>query len=112
MDANLGATIAQFYRGSRELPASAFQEWALEQAKALVPFDSAIWGRAGMEAGKALIYSVHLHRLPSESLASYVRFKDRDVVGAKAFREMGTTMRFSAAQVVSDREMLEEHVRR
>ena len=94
------------------MPASRFQDAALDAVKPHVPFESAIWGRAGMENGVAQIYSVHLHRLPPESLQSYARFKDRDVVGAMAMRELGRTVRTSAREVVADREMLEEHVRR
>jgi DNA-binding CsgD family transcriptional regulator len=104
--------VLKLYRGSRSVPASDFQDAALEAVKQEVPFSSAIWGRAGMEEGVAQIYSVHLHGLPPESLESYARFKDRDVVGAMAMRELGRTIRTSAHEVVTDREMLEQHVRR
>ena len=104
--------VVELYRGSRTMPASQFQDWGLDAIKPRVPFASAIWGRAGMESGTALIYSVHLHRLPPESLESYARFRDRDVVGAMAMHSLGRTIRTSAHEVVTDAEMLEQHVRR
>lgn len=113
MAISLDSLILTLYRGSRDTSAGTFRDWALEQAAGHVHFASAIWGRAGIENGMAQIYSVHLHRLPPDSLASYARFKERDVVGAMAMRDMGTTIRAVGREVMAnDPEMHEEHVRR
>ncbi|MBX3665460.1 MAG: response regulator transcription factor [Burkholderiales bacterium] len=113
MISSLSDLILSLYRGSRDIPATAFQDWALEQTRQTLAFESAIWGRAGIENGMAQIYSVHLHRLPPESLASYARFRDRDTVGAMAMQAMGTTIRAAGHEVLAnDPEMLEQHVRR
>ncbi|MBX3651317.1 MAG: helix-turn-helix transcriptional regulator [Burkholderiales bacterium] len=110
---SLTSLILSLYRGSRDIPATAFQDWALKQTRQILAFESAIWGRAGIENGMAQIYSVHLHRLPPESLASYARFRDRDTVGAMAMQAMGTTIRAAGHEVLAnDPEMLEQHVRR
>ena len=112
METPASTVILELYRASRGMPASRFQDWVLDAIKPYVPFTSAIWGRAGIEHGTAQIYSVHLHGLPPESLESYARFRDRDVIGAMAMREPGRTVRTSAHDVLDDADMLEQHVRR
>ena len=105
--------ILNLYRGTREIAPLTFQDWALDQLKTLAQFNSAIWGRGGVENGMAQIYSVHLHHLPPDSLASYARFRERDTVGAAAMRAMGSTINTVArTALAADPEMYEHHVQR
>ena len=111
--ASLLSTVSALYRDARTLPVDIFQDSALERVKRHLPFDTALWGRAGMEAAGATIYSTHLHKLPDESLASYLRFKDRDVIGARAFQQPGRgILSVCLRDAAHDPEMLNDHCRR
>ena len=47
------------YRDGRNISLRSFQDWALEQLRGLIAFDSAWWGNAAMEPNK--IHWLHLY---------------------------------------------------
>jgi DNA-binding CsgD family transcriptional regulator len=80
MNANVNQLIADLYRGSRDVPYPAFQEWALQQLRGAVAFDAAWWGRG---ANKPLmIHQVHLHRCAPTLVEDYAPW-----IGVDFFRE-------------------------
>lgn len=110
---DLMSTIAALYQAARTSPVDKFQDSALALMKRHVAFDTALWGRAGMEPEGPRIYSAHLHNLPEDSLASYLRFRERDVIGARAFQAPGRAIATTASRdLAHDAEMLNDHCRR
>ena len=55
----LNTITLALYREGRDIPLRSFQDWALEQVRSLIPFDSAWWGSAAMAPNK--IHWLHLH---------------------------------------------------
>lgn len=59
----LHAFISNLYRGGADIPAQDFQTWALNELKALIPFDAAVWGMGN--ARRAKFHNVMVQGLPS-----------------------------------------------
>ena len=98
----LDACVIALYRASREVPAEAFQDRALEQAGELVPFDFAVWSRAALEGGAVRLYAPHALHLPPGAMEAQIRLGDRDVLGAAAFAALGRTVNASPARDFTD----------
>lgn len=88
-----GGAVLDLYRGCRELPVNAFQDWAFECVKTVLPFDSALWmtGTLDMKSGDAVFHTFHLHKQPPQLLADWAKIEDRAVFSRKVFSSPGTT---------------------
>jgi DNA-binding CsgD family transcriptional regulator len=75
MNTALCSYVLRLYQGSRECSATHFTDWALEQSRELVHFDSALWatGFAGVS-----INSVHLYNLPPEIIQEWEAYRKND----------------------------------
>ncbi len=75
MNTALCSYVLRLYQGSRECSATRFTDWALEQSRELVYFDSALWatGFAGVS-----INSVHLYKLPAEIVQEWEVHRKND----------------------------------
>lgn len=98
----LDACVVALYRASREQPAGAFQEHALDLAGELVPFDFAVWSRAALEEGAVRLYGAFELRMPPGAMAAQAQMGERDVLGALAFANLGRTVLASPAAALTD----------
>lgn len=75
MNTTLCSYVLRLYQGSRECSATRFTDWALEQSRELLHFDSALWatGFAGVS-----INSVHLYNLPPEIVQEWEAHRKND----------------------------------
>ena len=87
--------ILALYRGCREQPVEAFQDWAFEQVKFVLPFDSALWLTSALypDGSHATIHTRHLHKQPPQLIADWARCQDRTVFTKKVFGSPGVTFR-------------------
>ena len=102
----LDRCVLTLYRAAREQSAEDFSGAALQIASTLVPFDFAVWSRAALEDGKVHLYSIYDWRLPAGTLDAWDKLKDRDVLGAMAFAQLGRTVIASPSRSVTDDEMI------
>ena len=72
---NLCAFVLHLYKGSREQATPRFTGWALDQARAMIHFDSALWaiGTPGER-----IHSAHYYQLPGTMLREWERRRKTD----------------------------------
>ena len=94
------------YRGCRERPVHGFQDWALGQIKAALPFDSAIWLTGTAQHGQYAVHTTHFHEISPQVLVDWARCKNRTVFTERVFRSPGTTFKCVAAEEF-DPELLE-----
>jgi len=99
----LSALVQALYRGARDEPMEAFQDWALEQVKTVIPFDSAKWVTGSIQNGEPILHSLHLHRLPEAEIENYLaNMKTQDPMLAKILSSPGKT--FDLYDIVSRQE--------
>lgn len=60
--------IERLYKEAKLISPSHFQQWAMDEAKKIIDFDSGIWGD-GVSTGK--IYSLFLYNQPQEMVDNY-----------------------------------------
>ena len=65
----LNQVTLSLYREGRDVQLHKFQDWALEQVKSVIQFDSAWWGNAAMEPIK--IHWLHLYNCDASILEAY-----------------------------------------
>ena len=75
MDNTLCNFVLHLYKGSREQATTRFTGWALDQARAMIHFDSALWaiGTPGER-----IHSAHYYQLPGTMLREWERRRKDD----------------------------------
>lgn len=85
--------VMSLHRGCREQPVEAFQDWAFEQVKAILPFDSALWmtGTLTPDGSDGVFHTHHLHKQPLQLLADWARTEGRTVFSRKVFATPGIT---------------------
>ena len=106
----LSAVVLNLYRGASEQPVDAFQDWAFEQVKPVLPFDSAVWLTGTLLNGQHAIHSQLLHRQPPQLITDWARCKDRAVFAVKVFGSPGIT--FNCVTSTNLGPELAEHTRR
>ena len=72
----LNTVTLALYREGRDIPLRSFQDWALEQVRSLIPFDSAWWGSAAMEPNK--IHWLHLDNCDASIAEVYAPYMAED----------------------------------
>ena len=84
--------VLAFYREALELPPDQFQDWALDQLRTLIPFDSALWLMGVLHSDQtATIHSHHCHKISPQVFSDWARCGDRAVLTEKVFNFPGTT---------------------
>jgi DNA-binding CsgD family transcriptional regulator len=68
--------VLSLYREGRDVPLARFQDWALEQVRTLIPFDSACWGNAAMEL--AAVHWLHLYGCDPSIIDAYPLVQEKD----------------------------------
>lgn len=83
----LQAFISNLYRGGADIPAEDFQTWALNELKALIPFDAAVWGMGN--ARRARFHNVMVQGLPSSYATAIEQTTDINPIFAELRGHIG-----------------------
>lgn len=86
----LNALVLAIHRAGQELAYDGFQSWALEEIKALIPFDSAWWGNAASEPPE--IHRIHIHNCEKSILEIYPPYMNQDFFRAALIAHPGVTI--------------------
>ena len=86
----VNAVILTLYREGRDIALRSYQDWALEQVRELIPFDSAWWGNAAAEPMK--IHWIHLHNCDASIMEAYPPYIAQDFFRAELMAKPGTTI--------------------
>ncbi len=89
----LNTVTLALYREGRDIPLRSFQDWALEQVRGLIPFDSAWWGNAAMEPNK--IHWLHLHNCDAAIAELYAPYMAQDFFREALMAAPGKTINTS-----------------
>ena len=89
----LNRLILTFYRDGREVALGSFHEWALEQIKGLIPFDSAWWGNAA--ANPPELHDMNLHNCDQSILEAYPPYLEQDFFRAALIASPGVSINMS-----------------
>ena len=81
------------YRDGRNISLRSFQDWALEQLRGLIGFDSAWWGNAAVEPMK--IHWLHLHHCDKSILEAYPPYIADDFFRAAMMASPGASINLS-----------------
>lgn len=95
--AELNVFLLRLYRLSHELPLHEFQDAALKLVRAVLPFDSAMWGSATPTPQGIDIHTIHLHNQPQDMLMAYEEVKHLDTAAQAAGQQLRHTLAFNAA---------------
>lgn len=68
--------VLNLYREGRDMPLRGYQDWALDQIRSLIPFDSAWWGNAATEPPN--IHWIHLHNCDESIIETYPPYMMED----------------------------------
>jgi DNA-binding CsgD family transcriptional regulator len=79
--------ILTLYRDGRDISLRSYQDWALEQVRELIPFDSAWWGNAAAEPMK--IHWIHLHNCDASIMDVYPPYMAEDFFRAALMAKPG-----------------------
>jgi DNA-binding CsgD family transcriptional regulator len=94
------------YFHSQEAGVHLFQDLVLEKLKALVPFDSAMWGTATVRPKGLDIHTFHLHNSSPEMVKAYEKVKHLDTIPAELARHEKTTLVFNAETMLAGKKLL------
>src|ERR1035437_2164773 len=81
------------YREGRDMLLHNFQDWALDQVRSLIPFDSAWGGNAAMEPMK--IHWLHLHNCDASIIEAYPPYMEQDFFRPKLMAHPGVSVNMS-----------------
>lgn len=75
---SLSNFLLNLSRGALEKPAYEFKDWALTEAKSLIPFDSCVWLMGNWINEIPVVHTAHLHRLDGDFIGIWMRFQHED----------------------------------
>jgi DNA-binding CsgD family transcriptional regulator len=90
---NINGLILSLYRDGRDLQLHNFQDWALEQVRHVIHFDSAWWGNAAMAPAK--IHWLHLFNCDASIMEAYPPYMDQDFFRAELMARPGISVNMS-----------------
>ena len=103
--------ILKLYRSSLEMPTEVFKDWALNECKSLIPFDSYAWASGSWVADKPLVHSVHLHNLDSEFIPIWLNHQHDDKLARKTRSHPDITFNVNIADEYVGTTFYEHHYR-
>ena len=89
----LNQVVLSLYREGRDLQLHNFQDWALEQVRSVIAFDSAWWGNAALTPNK--IHSLRLFNCDASILQDYPPHMDGDFFRAALMAKPGVCTNLS-----------------
>lgn len=108
----LSDLLLTLYRGADKIPADEFKDWALNEVKSLILFDSCVWGSGSWTAGQPRIHSVHLNNLDSGFVASWMQYQHEDKLARVAPLNLAHTFNVDVPAEYSGTAIHEFHCKR
>ncbi|MGE0312824.1 MAG: helix-turn-helix domain-containing protein [Lautropia sp.] len=96
IDTELSPLLLAIYRGARELPRVAFEEFALGRIKPLLGFDSALWAQGRSDGSHADVSWAHQHEIDPDALQVWLDINKGDKVIPTAVGNKHRTVRAHA----------------
>jgi DNA-binding CsgD family transcriptional regulator len=96
--------LLTLYRGARERPIEAFQEFALQLIKPLLQFDSAVWGTGTLLEPGVSVHLAHLHELPPEHMKEWATLCPHERVIPVVVADPGRPKQFHLSTLFADRD--------
>lgn len=104
--------LLKLYRGALEKSAEEFRDWALNETKALIPFDSCVWGAGSWMAGQPRIHSIHLNNLDDGFMTSWIQHQHEDKLVRMAHMNINQTFNVDVTSEYSGTAIHEFHCKR
>lgn len=101
--------LLQLYRGALEKPTDEFKAWALNETKALIPFDACIWGAASWIDGRLKINSAHLHNLEAGFIPNWMKHQHEDKLINATNLHVDQTINFDTSTEYAGTAILQFH---
>lgn len=95
-------------RASREQPASSFQQAALELAKPILRFDSALWGSGSIRMGEPVTHAMYLYNQPEEMWKTWAKYAYQDRLIGMMLAAPGVTVNAEEAEVLKGLEIYDK----
>lgn len=95
-------------RASREQTASTFQHAALELAKPMLGFDSALWGSGSIRMGEPVTHAMYLYNQPEEYWRAWTKYAHQDRLIGMMLASPGITVNADEAEVLKGMEIYDK----
>ncbi len=99
-------------RGAIEKPIGEFKDWALDETKSIIPFDSCVWGAGSWIDGQPTLHSIHLHNLDAGFTSSWLQYQHEDTLVRKMRENLDRTFNVDCAETFSGTSIYEFHCKR
>lgn len=109
---NFSNYLLQIYRGAAEKKSVEFKDWALNETKSLIPFDSCVWGSGCWIDSQPRIHSVHLNNLDGGFVASWMQYQYEDKLARVVPLNLAQTFNVDVAAEYSGTAIHEFHCKR
>ena len=93
------------------MPTDVFKDWALNECKSLIPFDSYAWSSGSWVADKPIVHSVHLHNLDSEFMPGWLSHQYVDKLFRDTTNQPDRTFNVDIANEYAGTAVYERHYR-
>lgn len=104
--------LLDLYRNALEKPTSEFKDWALNETKSLIPFDSCVWGSGSWVDAQPRIHAVHLHKLDNEFIPSWLKHQHEDKLARLTPLNIAQTFNVDVAAEYSGTDIHKFHCKR
>ena len=101
--AELSPLLLSLYRGARELPRLAFEEFALGQIKPMLGFNSAIWAQGQTDGKTVQVSWAYQHAIDPESIKVWQQLNARDKLIPLTVNSPGKTVRSHTSSLFPER---------
>lgn len=85
----LSVLALELYRVCRDAPVDDYQNWALNQLMAHIPFDAALWASFRLDVNVAVVHNMVLLNRPPELMREYEKVKHEDELAYRNFASPG-----------------------
>ena len=104
--------LLTLYRGAAEKSSAEFKDWALNETKSLIPFDSCIWGAGSWTSGEPRIHSMHLNNIDGDFVASWMEHQHEDKLARVMHSNNAHTFNIDVHADYSGTRIYESHCKR
>ena len=104
--------LLNLYRGALEKPTGEFRDWALDESKSLIAFDSCLWADGSWLDGQPTPHSVHLHNLETGFISNWLKYQHEDTLVRQMHANNDRTFNVDCAVTFSGTSIYEFHCKR
>jgi DNA-binding CsgD family transcriptional regulator len=101
--------LLKLARGTLEQPAHDFKEWALNETKQLIPFDSCVWLMGNWIDEVPVIQSIHTHQLDAGFIENWARFQHEDKLAREVTSHNNHTINVNVANEYANSDIYHHH---